>query len=439
MAIDTTNGKYYLLSSQARIQVPYIKVTIGKYTFGVFSRETKNKNNLKQYNIEYPNYIQSMSIVKLNGKVNQYTLNLTYPITQFDDPNFFEKVFSSVSNSRKIVFSYGDASMPNFMYKEEEALITKITQSFDLSGSSISYTISAISTCTLAQSGSYTFINNKAIKPSDEIKRLFKDSRYGLQSLFTGMNIRDLSEFIAGDDAYVKVDSKTNISILDYINYLVGCMMPANSDRSTNISKDIYILTIHDDTVYDRLTQNRDLLKGKEITGPYFKITRTSYAQARTDAYTIDVGYNTSTIVTSFSIENNENYSLYYDYQKDLSNNNQYVRRINNEGRWEDVFAPTSTSNNENYITRPEDVQWYTKITKYPINATIMIQGLLRPAQLMQYIRLNVIFPGGHKHMSSGLYIITKQVDTIDQNGYKTQLSLTKISGDDNPTTYKEV
>ena len=48
----------------------------------------------------------------------------------------------------------------------------------------------------------------------------------------------------------------------------------------------------------------------------------------------------------------------------------------------------------------------------------------------MTYLRLNTIFPGGKKHISSGLYIITKQTDQIDGNGYRTTLELTKISGD---------
>lgn len=94
------------------------------------------------------------------------------------------------------------------------------------------------------------------------------------------------------------------------------------------------------------------------------------------------------------------------------------------------MFAPTFTSGNDNFRTRAEDVSWYTKITKYPISATLKLQGLLRPATLMQYLRLNVIFPGGHKHISSGLYIVTKQVDEINGNGYQTTLSLTKIGGD---------
>ena len=59
----------------------------------------------------------------------------------------------------------------------------------------------------------------------------------------------------------------------------------------------------------------------------------------------------------------------------------------------------------------------------------------------MTYLRLNVIFPGGQgdlgqrKHITSGLYIITKQQDSIDGNGFRSQLELTKISGD-NPGEY---
>lgn len=105
-----------LLSSQARVQVPFVKVTIGSFTFGVFQRATSeiiegegaNKKYVTEHRTQYPSYVQSLDIVKINGKVNQYTLGIKYPIRQTDDPNFFEKVFSSVSGSRKITFTYGD-------------------------------------------------------------------------------------------------------------------------------------------------------------------------------------------------------------------------------------------------------------------------------------------------------------------------------------------
>jgi hypothetical protein len=200
--------------------------------------------------------------------------------------------------------------------------------------------------------------------------------------------------------------------------------MVPDSSTTDNRSSEIYLLTIHDESVYDKLYSD-----SAAAGGPYFKVSKASTITQQSDAYVIDIGYNTSTIVTNFSIENNENFSLYYDYNAELYPE-QYIRRLNNKGQWEDVYAPMFTSKNEKYMTRPEDVTWYTKVTKYPISASVTIQGLLRPANLMQYVRLNVIFPGGNKHISSGLYIITKQVDVIDSNGYRTTLSLAKIAGD---------
>ena len=447
---NSYTGKLNLLSSQARIQIPWVKVTIGSYTFGVYSKVgmgNKDTNGFYQaYNVQYPNFIRNLRIVKINGQVNQYTLNIVYPVAMEDDPNFFEKVFSSVSGTRKITFSYGDASMPSYVYKDEEAMITKITQSFNFGqggtiSSVIGYTIEAVSSSALAKSGSYTFTNpkDKLVKPSDEIKRVFIDEeRYGLRSLFYGMQEEDLSYFIAGDDKPVLLETKINISALDYINYLASCMIPASSTTS-NISSDIYVLTLHDDTTYDRNYDNgtRPIIRNKEVVGPYFKVTRTSYLTNKSDAYEIDIGVNTSTIVTNFSVQQQDSYAILFDYQGELSTN-PYRQSISDTGELVQVYAPGISSRNAERLTRPNDTTWWTKITKYPITASITVQGLLRPAQLMTYVRLNVIFPGGKKHITSGLYIVTKQTDLIDESGYKTQLDLTRISGDnEGPLTYK--
>lgn len=427
MAVYTRERKS-LLSSQARVQAPWVKVTIGDYTFGVFSRDTRRKaaadgNFYTAYNVQYPNYVQDLTVTKVNGQVNQYTLSIKYPIRPQDDPNFFEKVFSSVSNSRKIVFSYGDAMQPAYIYKNEEALITKVTQQFDLQNSAISYKVMAVSTAIKGRVGNFTFVNSGLKIPSEEIKKVFLNPTYGLQDIFTGMSKENLTELIACDDKAVEIQTKVNISPIDYISYLVSCMVPAGSNLNST-SKDIYILTLHDETNNDFYSDD------KNYGGPYFKVTRTNYISEQTDAYEIDIGYNTSTIVTNFSINNDENYSIYYEYAEKLYPE-EYTRRLNNQGKWEDVYAPTFISGNENFKPTTKDIVWYTKLTKYPIGAQITIQGLLRPATLMQYLRLNVIFPGGHKHIASGLYIVTKQTDMINEQGYKTTLALTKISGDD--------
>lgn len=420
------NREKSLLSSQARIQVPWVKVTIGDHTFGIFDEKTKSwgKNTAgfyEPFSIQYPQYIKSLEVMKINGQVNKYTLQIDYPVTQFNDPNFFEKVFSSVSRSRKIVFTYGDAETPAYIYKNEEAIITKVGQTFNLQGSTISYTVHAVSSAALTTDGSITKPSpGKKVKPSDEIKKLFKTNK-SLQNTFTGMKISDLDTLIAGDDMPVEIDSKQNISAIDYINYLAGCMIPSGS--SNGLSKDIYIMTIYDDSI-----TNADKLKSKK--GPYFKVTKVSTTMEHGDAYEIDVGINTATIVRSFQIEHNENYSIYYEYQN-LAHPENYVRRINGDGEWEDVFAPTSMMRPNSFSTGASDKVWWTKATQFPINATIQVQGLLRPATLMQYVRLNVIFPGGNKHLSSGLYIVTRQVDNIGPAGYATTLSLTRIKGEE--------
>jgi hypothetical protein len=417
-----------LLSSQARIQVPWVKVTIGDYTFGIFDDQTKMwgkdiEGFYQPYEIQYPNYIQQLEVTKINGQVNKYTLSIKYPITINDDPNFFEKVFSSVSGTRKIVFTYGDAETPAYVYKNEEAIITGIQQTFDLAGSAITYTVSATSSAALSTDGNITMLGTGVdgikIKPSDEIKRLFRTNK-SLQNTFTGMSSADLDRLIAGDDMAVEVESKRNISAIDYINYLVGCMIPEGS--TPGLSKEIYIMTIYDDSI---TSAERALSK----KGPYFEVTKVSTIMERGDAYEIDIGINTSTIVRQFVIEKNENFSIYYDYQN-LNHPENYARRLGADGLWEDKYAPTSMLKEGAFDIKSHERVWWTKATQFPINASIQIQGLIRPATLMQYVKLNVIFPGGNKHLSSGLYIVTRQVDNIGPNGYATNLGLTRIKGD---------
>lgn len=418
-----------LLSEMSRVQVPWVKVTIGDcYTFGVYDKNTRALISdekgvyLKAFNVDYPNYIKTLRITKINGQINRYTLGISYPITQFDDPNFFEKVFSKSSGARKIVFSYGDVSNPAYIYREEEALITKIGQTFNLADSRIDYTIEATSSVALKATGNGNFIaTGQNVKPSDEIKKLFK-SDASLQNLFTGMRAADLDKYIAGDDMKVALVDKEGIGVMDYINYLVSCMRPEDSPEGLPTAN--YILTIHDNT------DNTKEKSPAGTTGPYFKVTKIDKKVDKDGALVLNIGYQTREMVTAFSVEKNENFSIFYDYQTELTPK-QYIRRLNNLGEWEDVYAPTVTANVNLKRTTSADENWWKLITAFPINASVTIMGLIRPATLMQYVRLNVIFPGGHKHISSGLYIITKQEDTIDEYGYFTTLGLTRISGDD--------
>lgn len=412
-----------LLDNPIRVSTPFIKVTIGDYTFGIFSQSNKVKRNSDgTYKVDsvfqYPNYIQSLQIVKINGQVNQYTLVIRYPITSDNDPNFFEKVFSSVSKSRKITFSYGDLSAPKFLYKDEEAVILDIKNNFDINAAVIQYNISAVSSCKLTGASAFNFTGPEFTgykQPSSIIKKILRqNSKYGLLDVFPGMRNMDLVEsmgLIKSDDCFVNLQGKKNINVLDYIKYLVDSMRktPSSTDKS------LYAMVVIDDT--------SDI-----FGGPYFKVINRNDSSDSLDTYQIDIGYPSNNIITSFSIDNNESYSLLYEYSKKL-NNNEYISRIDDDGNMSQIYSPNITSNNDYQITNSNDLNWWQNVTQYPISATITLKGLLRPAILMSKVRLSVLFYG-KAHISSGEYIINKQVDTIDSNGCWTTLNLLRVDGD---------
>lgn len=408
----TTN----VLGQETRVEVPFVKVTIGTYTFGVYSQSVSRATG-KVVGIQYPNYVQSLNVKKVNGSVNTYTLKIIYPITESDDPNFFEKVFSSVSDSRKIVFSYGDLSLPSFIYKDEEALITDVKETVSTSASTISYDVTAVSSSSILTVG-YNRFPAVTDKPSNVIRKLLKNKNYGLQKIFSGMNtdakIKKIFDngVIASDDKIVKLEAKTNISVLDYLSYLVDCMTPISG-------KGIYSLVVIDDT-------------SNIYGGTYFKVLNSTYATtsgSELGVYSIDIGYPTQKVVTNFSIDDNQAYSIFYKFSNSLVGSDT-VQRINDNGELEYVYAPVISSATSQRETTESEKNWWKKVTEYPISASLTIKGLLRSSLLMTNIRLNVYFYG-RKHTSSGLYVITKQVDDISSSGFKTTLNLTRISGDD--------
>lgn len=242
-----------LLSSSSRVETPFIIATIAGNTFGMYSKKSRTDLNgvgssSKIYST-FPNFMKSLTINKINGTVNMYTLNMMYAIREGDDPNLLEKVFSKAKEDRTITLSYGDSSMPSFIYREEEAIITDIKSSIDINSSVINYTISATSKSLSLSAGTYSFPKRYA-KPSDIIKELLFDVSYGLQEVFYGMRDRErviAKGLIVGDDKPVTINAKRNISIFDYLTYLVSCMSDKVNASNTLVKNSKYSLVTFDD------------------------------------------------------------------------------------------------------------------------------------------------------------------------------------------------
>ena len=336
-----------LLASTSRVETPILYVTIGNYTFGTYSKGNNNDTltrTLFPNQIIYPNYMKSLSIDKINGTVNTYTLNMTYAIRNGDDPNLFEKVFSSVSNTRLIKITYGDASIPSCIFKDEEAIITKITNQFNIQSSTISYSLSCTSKALSLSAGTFSF-GKIHMKPSEKILQLLQDTSTGLQDIFYGMRDIQLVKrkgLIAGDDEAVDIEAKTNISILDYLQYLVNCMTPINNNVNTSVG--MYMLNVVDDI-------------SQEFGGPYFEIKRVASNPNQvndTEIYELEVGTLSKDMVKDFSINSNETYSILYNYSKDIQQP-QYIYRIANDGKIDYTYSPAISNSNTLYKTTQAD------------------------------------------------------------------------------------
>ena len=71
----------------------------------------------------------------------------------------------------------------------------------------------------------------------------------------------------------------------------------------------------------------------------------------------------------------------------------------------------------------------WSSLTRYPIDATLVIRGLLQDSLLMQYIRINQYLYGA-KRINSGMYVVLSQTDSIGSGVYTTTLKLLRVAGD---------
>ena len=403
------------------VESPFIIVTIGKYTLGSYTgnKTTTSLGMLAQVN--FPNFVNSLNITKVNGTVNTYTIGIVYQIAPGDDPNLIDKIFSSVSATRKLSLSYGDWRNPASIYKEETALITNVTSSLDMSASRITYTVQCVSDALSLASAIYDFPAREA-KPSDIIKEMIKDVSYGLLSVFKGMVDfqRVLTNgLIASNDKKVKIEARQNMNIIEYLNFLVGAMTPVDSkSEDTIIQSGNYYLAIHDDIT-------------NALGGTYFEVkeVKANTKVSNYDVYEVDVGYPGDNFVTQFSLTNNQQYTILYDYAGKIEQT-KYIYSIDNNGQLSTQYAPSIARSKSLYKVTEQNKNWWTKVTQFPIEATLTIKGLTRPSILMSQVRINTVMYG-QKHISSGLYIITKHQDKLDSNGYTTTLTLLRIGGDE--------
>lgn len=427
------------------VEAPYIIVEVGGYTFGQISKQKTSSG----ITVNFPNFVKQVDIKKINGAVNTYSISMNYQISAGDDPNLVDKIFSSVADTRTLTISYGDYNSPGNIYKQEETLITNVKSTLNFSNQNISYTVSCVSKAMSLLSTNFNFPAVKA-KPSDVILRMLNNPSYGLTDAFKGMLSMTKvlkNGLICTDDMEVQLEAKPLTNVWNYLLYLVNCMIPNtlawvtnpfnggfNSASTNNGNKHgggggtwsdwsnayrgtgIYKLSVIDDN-------------NNNMGGSYFKITKvdTQSATSEEDAYVIDVGYPSDNYITQFSLRDSEQWTILYE--NSTKKPEQFTYKFNNEGVLIKEPSNSLTRSKSTLTSEASEETWWTEVTQFPISATLTLKGLVRPTMLMSYIKLNVVFYG-RKHISSGTYIITEENDSVSASGYKTTLTLLRVSGD---------
>jgi hypothetical protein len=425
--------KAQLVTYPSLVEAPLIIVKIGDYTFGGCSKASTQTVNGRVSSVTFPNFLESINITKINGQVNVYTIKMIYGITKGDDPNLIDKVLSTVKDTRRINITYGDAAYPEMVYANESAIITKVQTNINFAGSQIQYTIHATSDAIQLKANNYTFPKREA-KPSDVVNDMLYSGKYGLLDVFPGMKNRSKvmeKGLIATDDKVVPIEIKQSMNALDYLNFLANNMSSNTYVAVNSIIKDaIYMLNINDD------------ISG-ELGGQYFEIKKvpvTSSSSSSSSAnstsanflasnpYEVTVGYPGDNFVVDFKINSDEGYSILYDYGNTI-NGIETVYKIDSSGNITKEFSPAMARSSDTFHTNSAEKGWWTKMTQFPVTATLTLKGLLRPSILMSYIKINAVF-FGQRHTSSGTYIITRQDDTVDGRGYRTTLTLLRVQGE---------
>ena len=399
------NASSVLSIAQAMVEAPFVEADFNGIKIGTV------KNSVD----DFPNHISKLEIDKINGEINKYTLNVVHQIRPGEDPNLFDRIISS-TRYNKISLRYGDY-MSNMVYSDEKIIITNVVMSRDYTNNRISYTIYGTSAGEFVSSCKFNF-STKFDKPSNVINNLLynnKSTSSLLLEAFPGMKNKTLvnsNNLIPNNDCILELDSQVNLSPLEYINYLVSCMSNSSNPSNSTIRNSSYYITYEND--FDN-----------KMGGSYFKITEVkpnnisnTYSN---NIYEITVGYPDNNYVMGFSVNNESAWSLLYNNSSIAS---EYIYSIDSEGNRVKQYSPNLMSSSEplNEIQK----NWWTNMTQFPINATVTLKGLMKPSMLMDYIIINTVFYG-QKHITSGIYTLTGQIDTLSGDGFRSTLHLTRI------------
>lgn len=382
------------------VEAPFFEVTINNITFGGYKGKV------------VPNYVKSLNIKKINNSFNEYNIQLIHQISPGDNPNYIDEILSSVKYDI-ITIKYGNANTGQ-IFSDNKALISSVSQHFDFINCNITYNIYATSVGATVAAAKHTFpeYNGKA---SDKIRDLLWGSKDSdLLKIFPGMANKlevESKGLIPSNDKNIYLGEQLNTTSLSYLNTLVTSMVSSSTQRGSDINDSIYMFSTSDST-------NGSTFKISEVKNVRALIKNVPFM------YEVNVGYPDDNFVLNFSVNTNFAWPLIYESSKKII---KYDYDLDLYGNLQKQKIPAYYKNEKDELGNRN---LWTSLTRYPVDATLTVRGLTQNSLLLQYIKINN-YMFGSKRITSGVYIVTEQQDSIGNGVYSTTLSLLRVTGDE--------
>ena len=375
------------------VEAPFAQITIGGQTFGAGWMD------------DAPNYINSLNVKRTNASMAEYTINLSHQVSPGRNPNYIDELLSA-NGYEKIGIKYGDARS-DVVFNDSTAMVTGVNTSFDFVSCNIKYDVGAISSSFLSATNKR---NRAAVtdKGSNIINNLLREANSSLAEFYPKMldqNYVHRNNLIPTTDKAISLTAMENVNDITYLKEVVANMQSAANANS------IYYLELREED---------------------FKIHEVSTNGYSSTAllYEVDINYPDDAQIFTFTDNTDFAWPLAYEYNGSITN---YSYDITRNGSLNSTPGNSNEMFND-YGTMNISQNWWKQVTEFPTTATLTCRGLLSPLLLMTYIKVNSYYYGS-KRLTSGVYIVTGQEDEISGNGYRTALSLTKVSGPDQHLT----
>lgn len=407
------------------INTPFVEFTINGTTFATY----KNQDYFMQMSCTYAG-VGNDPIVMSGGQGNQFSIQLVYMPKPNQDPNYVDELLAGVTADNKLcTLRFGYSGIPgyNLTSSTYDCIITGY--SLTLQNNFLYYTIQCVSQGLIFREKRFTFYKGKDVNPIDWIYRCW--SKSGVDKYY-GLEIdQDIYGHVEEMDIGYNKDNEGNI--IDNTNTLADVTV---FQFLTTILENVKDRDDDNAVYWYELCDSTD----KKVVMIHRTVIESDDNLEKLASFTFDWGGNhqdnsTNNLVLGFEC----------DYKGEMniavSDKNFFEKKFGIDSTGNELYA--SGYNNYEYLVPDylrvdyaRNSKFWSRAVTWAYTAQLEILGVPADIPIGAYIEVNPLIYG-RKHHTAGVYAIVGARCDISASGFRTNLSLMKLSVTENSSTAK--